>query len=170
MEPGCGSLNNLGSAQATALGLRAEVSAVNWAVVEGSREAPVLVAADQAVAPATYDEAASLGWLRAQVRSLIETYSPQVVAIRYPETVIRSSAQSSMHRRCRVEGVLVEVARSCGAQVLTGALATISKNLGAKAAKKYLETDELRGLDWSKYTKNRREAILVAASALPSSD
>ena len=158
---------NPGTERATALGFRAERSAINWAVVEGSREEPVLVAADQAVAPATYSEGAALVWFRDQVRQLIQVYSPQVVAIRYPETVIRSSAQLSMHKRCRVEGVLVEVAHSSGITVLTGALATISKNLGTKAAKHYLETEELRGLDWSGHSKNRKEAILVAASALP---
>jgi hypothetical protein len=63
----------------------------------------------------------------------------------------------------------METAHCCGIAVVTGPLATISKNLGTKAAKKYLETDDLRGLDWSKCPKNRREAILVAASALPSS-
>jgi hypothetical protein len=157
---------NVGMGDTTALGFRAEPSAINWAVVEGFLQAPVLVAADHAAAPATYDEPAALAWFRAQVLHLIQTYSPQLAAVRYPETFMRSTTLQS-DKRCRVEGVVIEAAGSCGIRVLTGALATISKNLGSKGAKKYLETDELRGLDWSKHPKNQREAILVAASALP---
>jgi hypothetical protein len=153
-----------------ALGLRAETSAINWAVVKGSTEEPILVAADSAAAPVAYDETSALTWFRKKFTQLVEMYSPNVVAIRYPETVMRPASQTSMHRRCRVEGVLVEAAQSSGLKVVTGALATISKNLGTKAAKRYLETSELRGLDWSKQPKNRKEAILAAASALPSEE
>jgi Holliday junction resolvasome RuvABC endonuclease subunit len=168
MDPSGGSQDY--GAGPKALGFRAETSAVNWAVVEGSAEVPILTAADQAAAPATYDDPAALAWFREHVRHLIATYSPQVVAIRCPETVMRAAALSSMYKRCRVEGVLMETAHSCGVAVVTGPLATISKNLGTKSAKKYLETDDLRGLNWSKYPRKCREAILVAASALPSVD
>ena len=66
-----------------------------------------------------------------------------------------------------IEGVILEAANSMGLRVVTGALTSISKNLGTKAAKHYLEGNDLRGLDWSRYpAKNVREAILVAASAL----
>ena len=75
--------------------------------------------------------------------------------VRYPETVLRSSQPLSMHKRCRVEGVVIEAVHSSGVRVLTGPLATISSKLGSKAAKRYLETDDLRGLDWSKHPKNR---------------
>ncbi len=150
-----------------ALGFRAEPNAINWAVVEGSCEVPVLVGADQAAAPLAFDEAAALAWFREHVRGLIETYSPTVVGIRYPETFGSHAGNASAHRRCRVEGVIAEAAASKGVTVRTGSLVTISKNLGPKAAKKYLESEEFRGVDWAKYSKNRREAILVAASALP---
>jgi hypothetical protein len=92
-----------------------------------------------------------------------------MVAVRYPETFGRQSVRGADHRRCRIEGVIIEASNSAGLVVIAGALASISKNLGTKAAKHYLESDDLRGLDWSKYpAKNTREAILVAASALGS--
>lgn len=153
----------------TSLGIRAETSAVNWAVVTGSTDEPVLVATETASAPVSYDEAGALGWFRNALAQLIETYSPEVVAIRSPETVRGPSLQTSMHRRCRVEGVIMETAQSSGLKVVVGPLATISKNLGTRAAKHYLETTELRGIDWSKHPKNRREAILAGASVLPAS-
>ena len=63
---------------------------------------------------------------------------------------------------------MLEAAHSRSKRVVVGALTTISSSLGTKSAKKYLNDDDLRGLDWSRYRqKNLREAILVAAAALP---
>lgn len=148
-----------------AIGFRAEPSALHWGVVEGTPENPVLVAADTAEIPVAFDEPEALAWVRGQVLQLIKTYSVGAAAVRYPETFKRSSP-ASIDKRCRIEGVVIEAARALGITALTGALATISKNLGSSRAKKYLESDSLRGLDWSAHPKNQREAILVAASAL----
>ena len=58
----------------TAIGFRAEPSAINWAIVEVILTLqPVLVAAGQLSAPATYDEAAALQWFRDTVLSLLQT-------------------------------------------------------------------------------------------------
>lgn len=60
----------------------------------------------------------------------------------------------------------MEVVNSVKLPVTACALKTISSKLGSQSAKKYLESDDLRGLDWSGVPKNSREAILVAAAAL----
>jgi hypothetical protein len=151
-----------------AIGFRAEPSAITWAVVEGTKDQPILVGHGKEVPPATFDEVAALKWFRVQIQHIVHLYSPQIAAVRYPETFQPRAKVAPLGQRCRVEGVLIEAASSCGVdKVLTGPLATISKNLGTKAAKHYLESDELRGLDWSKHKDHEREAILVAASALP---
>lgn len=150
------------------LGFRAEADAFNWAVVEGHVGAPVLIGAEKAAAPSSYSESAVLSWCRDRVLFLFEQFAPDVVAVRYAETVRRASSQDSARKRCRVEGVLLEAANSASLRVVTGALVTISKHLGTRSAKAYLDDDNLRGLDWSKFSKNAREAILVAASALGS--
>jgi hypothetical protein len=51
-------------------------------------------------------------------------------------------------------------------KVTIGALAMISGKLGSQA-KKYVDSDELRGLDLSKIPLPSKEAILVAVAALP---
>jgi hypothetical protein len=150
-----------------AIGFRAEPSAVNWAVVEGTKENPVLIAADKSEAPVAYTEPESLAWFRSRAQQLIQTYSPKSAGVRYPETMKRSSI-ASMDKRCRVEGILIDAMQAAGIVTSTGVLATISKNLGSSHAKKYLDTDELRGLNWASHSKNEREAIMVAASILPS--
>jgi hypothetical protein len=149
-----------------ALGVRAEPSAINWAIVEGDQDHPTLLCADDARAPATYDEARSLSWYRSLVIQLIDEHDPQVVAVRYPEPKGRATQGDTPRRRSRIEGVVLEAAATAGKQVLTGALVTISARLNTKSAKQYLEEEELRGLDWSKHNPQRREAILVAVAAL----
>ena len=151
-----------------AIGFRVEPSLVNWAFVEGSPEQPVLaLPPGKLTSPVSYDEPQALTSYRERVLLLLEEHSPDVVAVRYAETFGRQGVRESDYRRCRIEGVILEAANSKGVRVITGALASISKNLGTRAAKHYLQDDDLRGLDWSKYpAKNMREAILVAVSAL----
>jgi len=43
----------------------------------------------------------------------------------------------------------------------------ISGRLGTKKAKKYIDSNELRGLDLSKIPTLAREAVLIAVAALP---
>lgn len=152
-----------------AIGFRAEPSAISWAVVEGSKDQPVLVGYGKEEPPKTFDEAAALKWFREKVQHIVNTYSPNVAAVRYIETFQPHKVQVvPLGQRCRIEGVVIEAVRSSGInQILTGPLATIAKNLGSKTPKHYLESSELRGLDWSKHKPYQREAILAAASALP---
>ena len=72
-----------------------------------------------------------------------------------------------MFTRARIEGVMLETADAHGAAVIAGQMAMIRGGLGTKSAKAYLSEEDLRGLDWSTIKNvNRREAIMVAASAL----
>jgi hypothetical protein len=67
-----------------------------------------------------------------------------------------------------VEGVLLEAAASRQLVIATGALATIAKGLGTTTteAKASLSAEEFRGVDLKRVPAPRREAILVAISAL----
>ena len=150
------------------LGFRAEPASINWAVVEGDPNLPILVLAESLAAPASYTDPEALGWFRVQVHRLIDQFSPTLIAVRFPEAFVPSRAKDSDRRRCRVEGVIIEGANSRGLRVHTGALATISKNLETSSTKvkAYLEGKEFRRMDWSNFPKNVREAILVGVSGL----
>src|SRR5712692_3959222 len=82
------------------IGFRAEPFTVNWAVVEGSKGTPVLIGADEEKAPATFDEPARLKWFRERIQHLLQTYSPAVAAVRYPETFQRSIKVVPLGQRC----------------------------------------------------------------------
>jgi hypothetical protein len=121
-----------------ALGFRAEAHKVYWAVVEGTRKAPILVANDSAAAPVNLDEAPALSWYRSRVKHIVETYKPRVVMVRAAEPSARGSRKEGPRLRLRIEGVLLQTIDSCGLKVTIGALATISGKLGTQA-KGYIE-------------------------------
>ena len=148
------------------LGFRAEPACIHWALVSGSIDVPVLENHDNASAPLNQTEAQQLTWYRDRVLLLIDTHRPRKVAVRFAESFRPGGAKTDSGRRSRIEGVILEAANSVKLPVVTGALKTISSKLGSQSAKKYLESDDLRGLDWSGISKNSREAILVAVAGL----
>jgi Holliday junction resolvasome RuvABC endonuclease subunit len=152
------------------LGLRAEPTALHWAIVEGTRSEPILKAHDRAVAPASYGEPAALAWIRSRVLHLIDTYRPDAVGVRFQESFGPGGNKASARQRSRVEGVVLEASHSRGLKVLTGTLSTIGAKLGTKHAKKYVDEAELRGLDLSKLPRQAREAVLIAVAQLPEND
>jgi hypothetical protein len=151
-----------------ALGIRAEPSALHWALVEGTCDQPILSACETIQSPKTFDEPASLAWLRKQILALIEDHAVTVVGLRMTEPTARGAARESARRRARMEGVIIEAAESAGRGLVSGALATIGRHLGTPRPKDYLAEAQLRGLDWSGRTALQREAILVGVAALGS--
>ncbi|MGD1211288.1 MAG: hypothetical protein ABR973_08040 [Candidatus Acidiferrales bacterium] len=147
------------------LGFRAEAKEVHWAVVEGTRNAPILVARDAAAAPVTLDDAPALSWYSNRAKFIVETYKPVGAAIRTAESIARTN-NSGARRRLRIEGVLLQTIDSLGLKVILGALAMISGKLGSQA-KQYITSGEFRGLDLSKIPPPAREAVLVAVALLP---
>lgn len=156
------------------LGLRSEKDQVHWALVSGSVEHPQLDAHDKIKANPSFTESQNLRHFRTQLHQLMLEYKPDAIAVRLAETFLQQkpnpTALQSMFGRARIEGVMLEVAESSGTPVHSGQLSMMRAKLKTKSAKAYLAADELRGLDWSTIRNdNRREAILVAASALGSS-
>jgi hypothetical protein len=151
-----------------ALGFRTEAKKIHWAIVEGTRNAPILVAHDKAAAPINLEEASALSWYRSRVQHIVDTHKPTVAAIRSAEPVARGSNKEGARRRLRIEGVLLQTIDSFGLKVTIGALAMISGKLGSQA-KKYIAAGELRGLDLSQIPEVSREAVLVAVAVLPGS-
>lgn len=153
---------------AKALGFRVEPQKVHWAAVDGSTDQPVLIDADTMPAPKAFGEPQALSWYRNEVIAIIERYRSNLAGIRDTEAAGPRRGVQSLQQRCRIEGVIIEVANARGLTIVSGRLATISANLGSRAAKKYLDTDEFRGIDWSSKSSGIREAIMVAVSTLES--
>jgi Holliday junction resolvasome RuvABC endonuclease subunit len=149
------------------LGVRAEPNAIHWAVVTGTSKRPVLHAHGTETVPQACKEGESLAWIRQKVVYIIETFTPAKVAVRYPERTAQGANKDSAKARCRVEGVVVEAAGSKNLEIVTGAMNTFGKHCESESPKEDLASEGLRGLDWSDYKKELREAIYVAFSLLP---
>ncbi|MCA9626553.1 MAG: hypothetical protein KC766_02750 [Myxococcales bacterium] len=143
-----------------------EPKRLHWAVVEGAAEAPILVGHDKANPPVHESEPESLTFYRERLSFLIEKYEVAVVGIRYQETHGRHGKLDGICRRSRIEGVLVEGANAVRIPVVPGMMVQLSAALGVKTAKADLERGELRGLDLSSLTPERREAVLAAVAAM----
>jgi hypothetical protein len=150
-----------------AIGFRADPRTVFWAVVaKGDDGNNVLEDSGKLIAASASNESETLGWFRTEVRGLLDKFQPDRVAVRYPEPSAQRSHAISANERVRIEGVILEAAFSKGKSVLTGALATITANLGTESAKAYLKNPTIRGMDVSAIKDYRKEAILVALAAL----
>jgi hypothetical protein len=148
------------------LGLRAEPEAFNWAISEGTIEAPILVAVDRVAGPRGYSDPELLNHLRARLLLITKQHKPDSAGLRTPEPIARGGGEPAK-KRLRVEGVLLAVCGELGLNVTLGAIVTINSLLGSKSAKLFLNSDEFRGINWSDYTQAKREAILIGTSLLP---
>lgn len=149
-----------------AIGFRVEPRAVHWALVEGTGEEPVLVESATISAAKTHTEPEALSWFRARIKDLILRYEPSAAGIKYTEQIARGGRGDSARLRCRIEGVILQLLNEERLEIFTGNYRRVSGLMGSKSAKQYLDSDDLRGLDWSAVTKVRREAVLVAVAAL----
>jgi len=149
------------------LGIRAEPRAVHWAVVRGTSEKPVLHAHGTEAVPNAYTETEGLAWLRTRLIYVADTYRPAKAAVRLAERTAKGSNTDAAKSRCRVEGVVLEVAGSKNLETVAGRLKTFAKHSECASPKEDLSSDNLRGLDWAKYGGKLQEAIYVAFSLLP---
>jgi Holliday junction resolvasome RuvABC endonuclease subunit len=149
------------------LGVRAEPSAIHWAIVSGTTATPILQASGTETAPRSFREGEALAWIRQRVVYIIETYSARKVAIRYAERTAKGANKDSAKARCRVEGVVLEAAGSKNLEVVAATMKTFASHSGSDSPKEDLASDHLRQIDWSEYNNKLQEAIYVAFSLLP---
>jgi hypothetical protein len=152
------------------IGFRAEADGVCWAVVTGDRDHPALVAHGRITAPQFAGEAEGLSFVRNRVEDVLETHKPDGAYIRAPETFGRRNQHlTSLDKRLRIEGVVMEVANSLSIRTSSGPLRSVGKSLESSDPKAYLGSDDVRGLVFPKKDTNCKEAILAAVAGLEGS-
>jgi hypothetical protein len=150
-----------------AIGFRADSKGFHWAVAEGTKSQPILIAHDDAAAPKGYGEPKALTWYAGRVRHLLGEYQPSAGMVRSAEAIARGANKEGAKVRLRLEGVILQTLDAEGKEAILGALSTIGKMLQSKKPKAYLEANNLRGLDLTTVPETVKEAILAAVSALP---
>lgn len=155
-----------------AMGFRAEKDTVQWALVSGNRDQPVLLAHDRLRVPDGLSESNGLRWLRSELQFLLEQYRPDAIAIRLLEchltTFPTPKGLSLIYKRARIEGILLEVC--CPRQENASWRRTITRDDESKGGPRrnlFVDPDG-RDVDWREISsKSRRQAIVIAATLLP---
>src|SRR5438874_800755 len=105
-----------------ALGFRAEPATVHYALVEGSRDTPLLSADGKFSAPVTYGDSEALAYYRDRVLNLIDQFKPDAVVIRFAETFYQRKLGpamfTSLFARARIEGVVLVTAQTAGVRAV----------------------------------------------------
>ncbi|ALB43108.1 MULTISPECIES: hypothetical protein [unclassified Anabaena] len=156
-----------------AIGFRVEPQTVNYAVVEGTKQQPILIFQDKMSPPNSYDkESSQLVWYRERLLTIIEEYQPQFAAIRLPEpSSFKTANKDSLLKRARIEGVILEGLGKKGIECMVAALTTISK-------KRYSSAIELADalarvtipLDWNTQFSPNGEIFWKASQGKQKSD
>lgn len=143
------------------------------AVVEGTRGVnPTVPYYDKLVADDP-DRATGLSTLRTRLHQLVVAQRPDLVLIKPLESQAlqaknRKYIQSSWFSTAEVRGVCLEAARAAGAAVETRDGAAVSRTIGDRAGREYVEDDTFWNteVDTRLSNKSYRVAVLMAISAL----
>lgn len=108
-----------------------------------------------------------LTWSDKTIKTLINQHSPNAVAVKAAEQMVKRSG--ALETRIRIEGISLMSAAEAGCDTACRKVkATIAKDLGMKGKGKYLETqlDTSCITDFDTYNAKQQEAILVWWSCL----
>ncbi len=147
------------------LGIRSIANGAHWAVLDGTRQAPVLVARGVVEPPKGTHEPAALAHLREELRRLIQLYGVEYVVVRAVEQ--RANAREKLYPRIRAEAVALEAGQSSGLHTSHLDETRIASLLGlARPVPGTRRPRELGSLDLSRLTENEVNAILASAARL----
>ncbi len=138
-----------------------------YAVIEGSKQSPIVIDSNLTGFPKGYDEPALFHWFHQEIMGLIGKHHPAGVAVKAAESMVKRSG--SLETRIRVEGIALMSAAEAGCDTARRKIkSTIAKDLGMKGKGKYLETklDTSPIADFDSYNAKKQEAILVGWSCL----
>ncbi|WMI72118.1 hypothetical protein RBH88_03190 [Aminobacterium sp. MB27-C1] len=138
-----------------------------YAIVEGSKGSPTVIDSEVVGYPKGYDEHVLFHWFHQEIMELINHYSPDGVAVKAAEPMVKRSG--ILETRIRIEGIALMSGAEAGCSIACRKVkSTIAKDLGMKGKGKYLETklitSPIAGFD--SYNTKRQEAILVGWSCL----
>lgn len=154
------------------MGFRAERDTIQWALVSGTRDQPVLLAHDRLRVPDGLPESDGLRWFRSELQFLLEQQRPDAIAIRLIECHLTTSptpkGYSLIFKRARIEGILLEVC--CPQQENASWRRTITRDdesLGGPARSLFVTPDR-QDVNWRQIpSTSQRQAIVIAGTLLP---
>jgi hypothetical protein len=147
------------------IGLRFTNKGFAFAVLEGARRAPNLIASSEVDCPKGFKACETAKWVKHELDAIFAKYKPNYVCIKAFEG---RSKGSIYEERVRLEGVAHYCASQLGLKDLARKRkATIAKDLGLKGRARYLATLDTSPIaHFNDFGSLVQEAILVAWSDL----
>lgn len=148
------------------LGIRCSNSDFTYAVLQGTKNKPHMLATNTVAMPAGFRQPQALDWLYQEIERLIAAHGVEIIVIKRSESRRRNGARDT---RLEFEGVVALAGHRSG-QVpsFKKVSSTIAKDLGLKGYARYLrtrlDTSPLEGFDG--YSSKSQEAVLCAWSEL----
>lgn len=149
------------------IALRCSNSDFTYAILEGTRTNPTIIASESISFPKGYEEFSLLYWFYQEIVGIISTHRPTTLVVKATEPMVRRS--NNLESRIRIEGIALMAAAEAGcASACRKVKATIAKNLGMKGKSKCLETDLDTSLifGFDSYKEKSQESILAGWSCL----
>ena len=150
----------------TVLGVRCSNKDFSYAVLDGTKQAPALVACGTLSFPAGFAPAQSLFWLFQEATDLLEAHSISKIVIKRFEGKARGG---SFEVRVEHEAAVMLAAGARGNHaVFKKVKSTLAKDLGQKGRARYLaQLDTSWAPEYSDLPPNQQEAVQAAWSELP---
>lgn len=150
----------------TILGLRCSNKDFAYAILEGKKGDPQLVACNQHSYPIGFSQPQSLKWFLLELDKLIHEHNVKTISIKRHEGKVQ--AKNPYEDRIEHEAMILLAAANHDIRLVTKKVkSSMAKDLGQKGRSRYLarlDTSVFEGFD--KYPTKIQEAILVAWSDL----
>lgn len=148
------------------IGVRASGNEIHYAIYSGTLDSPEYKHHYKLTFPKAFELPQALAWLREQFQNVAREFDIKSVFVRTMEPIARGS-KKTISERSRVEAVILEVSASAGYKVSFGPLATMSSLLETRSARRYMDSDEFKGIEnWQSLNDKYRESTLAAICAL----
>lgn len=148
------------------LGIRCSNTDFAYAILSGTRLSPKVVSAKCTTFPKSYNESATICWLRLEIKDIIGKSPISKACLKKSEATRNTN---SLQLRLLCEGAIISAIReSMDIPISRKVQTTLAKDLGAKGKAKYLKgLDYSVFSDWDNYSDKVRESILAAWSCMP---
>jgi hypothetical protein len=148
------------------LGLRCSNTDYHFALLSGTKKAPILENKGSISYPVKVKKPASLKWMVDEIHDRLRKIHIDVVVIKAPEPSARRT--SVLTERIEYEAAVLIACADVGIKaVFKKVKSTIAKDLGLKGKGRYLETFDTGALkNFSELPEKTREAALAAWSEL----
>lgn len=148
------------------LGLRCSNSDYHFALLEGTKKAPVIKKCERVQFPEGFKKPAALKWMVDEIKDKLTQVKAEKVVMKGPEPMARPTAE--LRERIEFEAAVYIACAETGLKaVFKKVKATIAKDLGVKGRARYLQTLDTRHITgFEALSDKAKEAVLAAWTEL----